>query len=218
MPNYQNGKIYKLVSFQTDKIYIGSTCQSLAVRKAGHKDSYKRYLNGQGYSTTSFELIKHGDVDIILLENYSCDSKEELHKRERYYIECNDCVNKIIPTRTQQEYYKDNQERLKEYREQNKDRIKENREKNKEKLEEYMKEYRQQNKSKIQVKTKEYNKIYRVKNENKIKEYKQKYYEQKKDEINENKRKVITCSCGATITQSCKSRHEKTQKHLKSLK
>jgi hypothetical protein len=37
MPNYQNAKIYKLWSPEGDDIYIGSTTQSLAVRKAGHK-------------------------------------------------------------------------------------------------------------------------------------------------------------------------------------
>ena len=124
MVNYQNGKIYKLVSFQTDKIYIGSTCEKLTVRKAKHKSDYKRFLDGKRCSITSFEILKYDDVDIILLEKCPCENKEELHRKERFYIEnTNNCVNKYIPTRTDKEYYEDNREKIKEYREQNKEKI-----------------------------------------------------------------------------------------------
>ena len=41
MVNYSNGKIYKIVSNNTDKIYIGSTTVKLAVRKARHIQSIK---------------------------------------------------------------------------------------------------------------------------------------------------------------------------------
>lgn len=104
---YNRGKVYKLVSFQTDKVYVGSTCeQYLSNRLAGHRRNYKRYQNGKQHYITSFEITKFDDVDIILLENFSCNSKQELHSRERYYIESLDCVNKNVPTRTAQEYAK----------------------------------------------------------------------------------------------------------------
>jgi|LakMenEpi03Aug12_release.lakeMendotaPanAssembly.Ray.scaffolds.fasta_scaffold1036812_2 hypothetical protein len=109
MVNYANAKIYKLVSFQTDKIYIGSTCEALSLRKAKHKANYKMFVKSQKKYTTSFEILKLGDTDIILLENCPCNSKEELHKRERYFIENTpNCVNKNIPTRKQKEYYETN--------------------------------------------------------------------------------------------------------------
>jgi len=41
---------------------------------------------------------------ITLVEKYRCETKDELHARERYYIENNKCVNKVIPTRTTKEY------------------------------------------------------------------------------------------------------------------
>ena len=50
MPNYQNGKIYKLVNDLDDQIYIGSTTQSLAVRKGGHKRDSRRHPNRKVYS------------------------------------------------------------------------------------------------------------------------------------------------------------------------
>lgn len=55
---------------------------------------------------SSYKLIELGDIDIILLENYPCKDKNELHARERYYIEQykDSIVNKVIPTRTIQEY------------------------------------------------------------------------------------------------------------------
>ncbi len=40
MPNYQNGKIYKIWSPQgtEDEIYFGSTCDELYKRKSHHKN------------------------------------------------------------------------------------------------------------------------------------------------------------------------------------
>ena len=37
MSIYDNGKIYKLVNNVDDKIYVGSTCNLLRVRKNQHK-------------------------------------------------------------------------------------------------------------------------------------------------------------------------------------
>ena len=48
MPDYQQSKIYKIVSPNTDKIYIGSTTkQYLSSRMAHHICLYKKWLNGE---------------------------------------------------------------------------------------------------------------------------------------------------------------------------
>ena len=132
MVNYAFGKIYKLVDNTTDKIYIGSTCEStLARRLAGHVGDYKRFMNGKFRNVTSFEIIKNCNYDIILLELCPCESKDLLHQRERYYIETLECVNKVIVgrTRTNKEYYDDNKELIsekqKKYNVDNKDLINE---------------------------------------------------------------------------------------------
>lgn len=125
---YKKGKIYKLVSFQTDKVYVGSTCQTyLSNRFAGHRRDYKAFQQGKLRYITSFELLKYTDCDLVLIENYSCGSQAELHARERYWIETLDCVNKVIPTRTDKEYQQTDKARAyqKGYRENNKDQIKE---------------------------------------------------------------------------------------------
>jgi hypothetical protein len=140
---YHNSKIYKIVSNHTDKIYIGSTIQLLCKRIYKHKKDYEYFKNNIGRHIRSFDLLELGDVDIILLENVKCESKEELHAKERYYIELNKeiCVNKNIPTRTDKEYKKDNIEKIKQYANDNKETRKE-----------YKKEYYQKNSEKLKEK------------------------------------------------------------------
>ena len=106
---YENGKIYKLVSPHTDKIYIGSTCKErLCQRLAFHRCDYRRWLKNNNKFVTSFRLFELGDVEIVLLESVNCNTKDELHKKEREYIEKykDTIVNKNIPSRTSKEYDK----------------------------------------------------------------------------------------------------------------
>ena len=119
MPDYSEAKIYKIVDNTNDNIYIGSTCQKLSQRLSEHVRHFKQYKEGKkvGY-VTSYKIIENEDYDIILIEKYNCKDKEELHKRERFYIEKFECVNKNIPGRTRKES-------CKEYREANKELIKE---------------------------------------------------------------------------------------------
>ena len=96
MPNYQEAKVYKLVSNYTDKIYIGSTTQNLAVKKAGHVRDYKNWLDGIHSYYCCFEIVKHNDFNIILLLNHPCNNKSELQAKLHEYIINNDCINKYI--------------------------------------------------------------------------------------------------------------------------
>ena len=126
---YSNGKIYKLVSDKTDKIYIGSCCVPLYKRLYRHKITYKYFLEGKQGCCSSRELfeIDDGNVQICLIENYPCKSKDELERRERFHIENMNCVNRHIPTRSQREYREDNKETIaqkhKAYREDNKEKM-----------------------------------------------------------------------------------------------
>jgi hypothetical protein len=160
MPDYSKGKIYKLVSNYTDDIYIGSTCNTLSRRKAGHKGDYMRYIDGKGDYISSFKLFEKGNVDVVLIEECSVHNKDELHRRERYFIEKYNCVNKCIPGRTLKEYYEDNKDKYKEYNETHKDKMKEYKKEyneiNKDKLKEYQKEYHEINKDKRNQQSKQY--------------------------------------------------------------
>ena len=105
MVNYRNGKIYRLVCNNSGKQYIGSTTTKLTIRLCQHKKLFK-----DGRSGTSREILQNGNYNIILLEDFPCDRKEQLLQRERFYIETMECVNKKIPLRTHHEWYEDNRE------------------------------------------------------------------------------------------------------------
>ena len=149
--DYSKSKIYKLTTIHDDElVYYGSTVNPLYKRKGVHKDHFKT-----GKNITSCQLFQLGidDVEITLVENVNCINKEELHKRERFYIDNNNCVNKVIPGRTKKERYDDN-----------KDKILERQKKYyKELYKEKQKEYYEDNKLKILEKKKVYMKAYYLK-------------------------------------------------------
>jgi hypothetical protein len=150
MVNYQMGKIYKIVDNTNENIYIGSTSEpTLAKRLANHLRSYKYYLTHKTHYISSFKIIENGDYEIVLLETYPCNLKDELKARERYYIETLNCVNKYIPTRTREEYREEHKEDKKAY-----DQI--YKAENKEKISEYRLEYYQNNKDYFKQKNDEY--------------------------------------------------------------
>ena len=114
--DFNNGKIYKLVSSNTDEIYIGSTIKTLEKRKYGHLSAFKQWKDGKpNTSLSSFRIIEAGDVEIVLLELYPCDTKNELFYRERYWMEKLKCVNiyrPIVGQEEQKEYYEQNKEQI----------------------------------------------------------------------------------------------------------
>lgn len=87
MSNYQQGKIYQIVSSQTDRVYIGSTCKPLLQRFAGHGYNYKKYRNGKYCYVASFEILRFDDAEIHLVESYPCETKQALLARETYWMQ-----------------------------------------------------------------------------------------------------------------------------------
>ena len=108
--DYSKGKIYAIKSYQTEYIYIGSTTQLLSSRLGKHRGDYR---DNKG---TSKNILQYEDYYIVLIENYPCNNKEELEKRERYYIEQNIkiCVNVRLPTRKQKEYKEANKDKIRD--------------------------------------------------------------------------------------------------------
>ena len=131
MKDYSKGKIYKIVCNVTGLIYIGSTCEpTLARRLAKHTSLYKIWTNDNTKvcNMTSFKILENNNYDIILIEDYPCERKDQLHARERHYIETIVCVNKVIPTRSIIEYRFDHKDKIsdawKKYYEENKATLK----------------------------------------------------------------------------------------------
>lgn len=226
--DYSKGKVYTIRSYQTDKVYIGSTCSSLSKRMNSHKSCYKRFKNGAKITNySSFEILKYNDAYIELLFNTPCENKDELCKIEGHYIrETDNCVNKNIAGRTIKEYRQDNQEKIIQYRRDNQEQLKkyfaEYRLKHIEKKSQYEAEYRATHKEEM----KEYKKVYNVKNADKIKRHKAIYYQENKDKLKvqfkerhiknrdavlANNRKRVNCpQCNKEMANSSLSRHKKT--------
>ena len=170
MVNYQLGKIYKIVCNTTGIMYIGSTCEAnLARRLSNHKSDFKRWKEKSKNVTASCEVIENNNYEIILIENYPCNSKDELHARERFFIENNHCVNRSIPTRTMKEYDQDNKERIRETK-------KIYFAKNKQKIKEYQQQWYEDHKETVKAQ----NKIWCQENKERRKVIKKRCYDKKK--------------------------------------
>jgi adenylate kinase family enzyme len=192
---YQKGKIYKIVDNAYNMCYYGSTINMLSQRMSLHRESY---IKKKAYYTAFdiFDTYGLENCKIELVENFPCNSRNELDAREGFYIKNNECVNKCIAGRTPKEYKQDNKEKIKkinkEYYENNKENIsikyKEYRDKyteiNKDKIIEYKNKYYKDNKNEIKEQKKQYSEA----NKDKIREQRKQYREANKDKIKEQKR------------------------------
>ena len=227
MSDYQHGKIYKIISKNSDLVYIGSTAKyKLEDRLVEHVSKFEC-----GYYCSSCELIKQTHYDIIELQAYPCNSKAELGVQERFWIlkyrdDGINVVNINIPsgivadnmTDWHKKYQQDNKEKIaaqrKQYREDNKDKMavqaKKYRQENKEKIAAKDKQYNQNNKEKIAAQRKQYNEDTKDKRSVQTKQYR----EDNKDEIEKYRGTKVTCDCGCEVRKDSLLRHKKTQRHL----
>ena len=228
MVNYQNSKIYKLIyKLDSNIFYIGSTTQKLCKRYSCHSSKFKTQ------DSAVYKIIKEKYQHIkffkmILIEEYPCQNKEQLLKKEQEYI---DKLNPILNRQraynsleyqrtywrnNSSKYYYNNIDKVREYNKiyiiKNKKQIdeknKEYRLKNEEKLKENNRIYRLNNKEYYT----QYNKEYRLNKENKIKisNKMKEYYKKNKERMN----KKITCKCGLILNKSSMYNHIKTKKHI----
>ena len=114
MNRYEKGQIYKVVDIGYNMCYIGSTCQSLSKRFYKHKEKYYQYTEGKADCNRIVNIIfdRYGieNCKIELLQDFPCQSRNELLRQEGEHIRNNDCVNKIVSGRTNEEWRKDNYE------------------------------------------------------------------------------------------------------------
>jgi hypothetical protein len=183
MKDYSKAKIYSIRSAQTDKVYIGSTVETLARRLAVHRSYYKTWDKNKKYYT-SFELLKYPDHYIELIENYPCDGVEELERHEGEITRATpNYVNKVIARRTRQEYRRDNIEHIRQ-RDRNYQQV------HKDELSQYNKQYQEINRATIQLKKKEY-----------------------RQDHSEHIKQKHECLCGGSYTTYHISRHNQSKKH-----
>jgi hypothetical protein len=186
--------------------------------------------------------LGHDSFRIELIENYPCESKAELLRREGIIIrELEPTLNANVAGRTVQEYRqekaeliamlnkkwkKEHDEAVKKYMKeycktyytQHKDDLmcsfKEYYENNKDKLLNYHKEYREKNAETIKEKRKDFYDM----NKQTILEKQKEYRARNRDTILAKMKEKITCHiCSSTYNVHNRLRHERTKKHLHAL-
>lgn len=82
-----DGKLYIIKSKNTNKVYVGSTTQSLEARYSKHVADWESWKDGKRErKVSSFEILEMGDSYIELLELFPCCGKAELELREKEWI------------------------------------------------------------------------------------------------------------------------------------
>jgi len=187
------GKIYCIRNNINDKIYIGSTTQSLSSRMGGHRRDSLRKVNYKIYQ--AFNELGIENFYIELIENYDCKTKEELRAREQHFIRLHNSLNNgyngrcAIPDeirKNERKEYEKNYKRI-HYEEKKYDIIK------------YQKEYYEENKDYVHLR----NKIYRENNKEILKE--------------KSKQKVFCEICKYQITIFKLPRHKRSILHQNNL-
>lgn len=160
MPDYSKSKVYRL-HCADGHYYVGSTTSSLSTRLQGHKNMSRkeasrvyRHINELGWDK----------VSIILIEEFSCESRDQLRRREHEIIQVSRddplCLNTYAAYRSPEErkaycadlskqHNADNRENLREYR-------KKYRQDNKDALAEYFKQYREQHRERLAERDRQY--------------------------------------------------------------
>jgi len=188
---YEKGKIYKLCCKDPTitEIYIGSTLNQYR-RKHEHKSNCNN-PNRKMYNYYVYQFIRENggfeNWDIVILEEYPTENKNELVWKEREYIELlqpalNSVKRPVITT-------EENREANRKYREENPEKYREKnrkwRENNKEKCSEYYKKYYEENPEKYREK----NRRWCEENSEKLRESHKKYYEENSEKCRDRSRK-----------------------------
>ena len=206
MNKYKNGKIYKIISQNTDMFYIGSTTKVLLkTRMNEHRHAFK---NEYG-KMDSCVMFLWDDAEIKLIEDYPCESKTELRKREQYYM---DLFPDYIVNKRRAYTNKKEKDRLYMRKRREEGTIKQ-REDNKE----YMKEYYKKNKEKAREKGKQYRQDYAAEKAERDRKYKQSEIGKAKRKANDKIKKLCEC-CNKLISKGNFHTHKKTKIHLENMR
>jgi len=149
--SYKNGKIYKIepkVEHEAHEIYAGSTRQSLNDRFNHHTSTYECKTQKKCSVFNLFDKYGKHNCKISLIENFPCESREELLCRESHFFKTLKCVNINNPYVTT---------------EQSKERVKKWYSEHIEHRKKYMEEYTQKNYDALRAKKLEYKQVNKVK-------------------------------------------------------
>lgn len=98
------------------KCYIGLTTTPLSWRISNIKSEYSKYKAGDKSISKSpvFEIIDKYGTQLTILEHVEADSRKELNRRAGWWIRNTpNAINRVIPGRTDKEWYADNRQTIK---------------------------------------------------------------------------------------------------------
>ena len=118
-PANKIGYVYKIVCLDTEikDCYVGS-CQSFRTRKNSHKSNCNN-SNNKEYNYNVYQFIRANggwsNFSMLVIEQVNFTVKHELLIKERFHLEhLKASLNKLVPTRTVQEYYEKNKTEINE--------------------------------------------------------------------------------------------------------
>ena len=148
---YESGVIYKITNTVNNEVYVGSTTTDLELRMVKHKcDAKKRPELSKFYTFMNEHGVEHFEIEIV--EEFPCERKTELERREGEIIKAIGTLNQRIAGRTKEEYMKEFEEYFKKYKK------------------EYKKKWQINNREHYLQKEREYKKTYREKYHDQIRE------------------------------------------------
>ena len=175
--DYIETHFYKIVckDFNIKDCYVGHTTD-FKRRKSDHK-KHCYMENDKHYNIKVYKFIRENggwdNWEMILLKTENCENGMVARSRDRFYKEQeHSTLNHNVPSRTNAEYVKENEERLKKYRQ---NYYYENIEYKKQQ----MKEYRETHREEKKINDKEY----REKNKEQVRLSKQQWYEKNKEKV-----------------------------------
>ena len=90
MADYSRGKVYVMRNYVNKVLYVGSTIETLSKRMTKHRSAAKT-----GIKMLLYDEMRNLGIDqfyIELIENWPCETIEELKKREGHYMRKYDTV------------------------------------------------------------------------------------------------------------------------------
>jgi len=147
MTDYSKCKIYQIKDTINDDIYVGSTCQPLMKRMASHKIDSKQNLRIPLYNL--FNELGKDNFYIELYDEYPCENKIELEKKEGEITRQIGTLNQRIAGRNHEEYLKEEKDKVKLSQQKYKN-------KHEEEFKQYQSKYQNENKESINQQRKQY--------------------------------------------------------------
>ena len=106
MPDYQKGKVYRILQDNEKTVYIGSTTQELSARMGQHRKGLKYWPNLKLYKLMAEVGVDRFSIELIV--DVPCDRREILNRAEGEQIRLHGTIiagaNQVLPGRTQAEY------------------------------------------------------------------------------------------------------------------